>query len=128
LYRLLDATKLDAKLSERLAMAEEEIYANPVDPMVNWDVEDLRLALTAVGVNVKITVEHYPTQLYVSPDFLNRWFSASAADSKRPAYVEHLSRYLSAPEISLVRALFERSLSNRTVDWSTTVAFLKAIP
>ncbi|MGL4617534.1 MAG: hypothetical protein ACRCZS_00505 [Chroococcidiopsis sp.] len=127
LYRLLDATKLDAKLSERLAMAEEEIYANPADPMVNWDVEDLRLALTATGVEVKITVEHYPTQLYVSSDLFNRWFSASATDPKRPAYVEYLSRYLSAPEISLIRSLFERLLLNRTVDWSTTVAFLKAI-
>jgi putative ATPase len=127
LYRLLDASQLDAELSERLAAAEEEIYANSADPMVNWDVEDLRLALIAAGVKVKITVEHYPTQLYVSPDLLNRWFSANAADSKRPAYVEYLSRYLSASEISLVRALFERSLLNRTVDWSTTVAFLKAI-
>jgi putative ATPase len=127
LYRLLDATKLDAKLSERIAAAEEEIYANPADPMVNWDGEDLRLALTAAGVKVTIAVEHYPTQLYVSSDLLNRWFSANAADSKRPAYVEYLSRYLSASEISLVRTLFERLLLNRTTDWSTTVAFLKAI-
>ncbi|PSB44779.1 hypothetical protein [Chroococcidiopsis thermalis] len=127
LYRLLDVNRLDAQLSERLAAAEEEIYANPTDPMVNWDVEDLRLALTAAGIEVKITVEHYPTQLYVSPDLFNRWFSASAADTTRPAYVEYLSRYLSAPEISLIRSLFERSLLNRTIDWSTTVAFLKAI-
>ena len=128
LYRLLDVTKLDAELSERLAAAEEEIYANPADPMVNWDVEDLRLALTAAGVKVAIEVEHYPTQLYVSPDLFNRWFSANAVGTKRPAYVEYLARHLSAPEISLVRALFERLLLNRTVDWSTTVAFLKAIP
>lgn len=128
LYRLLDATKLDAKLYERLAVAEEEIYANPADPMVNWDVEDLRLALIAAGVKVTIAVEHYPTQLYVSPDLFNRWFSASAVGTKRSAYVEYLARHLSAPEISLVRALFERSLLNRTVNWSTTVAFLKAIP
>ena len=127
LYRLLDATKLDAKLYERLAVAEEEIYANSADPMVNWDVEDLRSVLTAAGVKVTIGVEHYPTQLYVSPDLLNRWFSANATDPKRPAYVEYLSCYLSAPEISLIRAFFERSLLNRTVDWSTTVAFLKAI-
>jgi putative ATPase len=128
LYRLLDADRLDAELSERLAMAEEEIYTNPTDPMVNWDVKDLRLALIAAGVKVKITVEHYPTQLYVSPDLFNRWFNANAVETKRPAYVEYLARHLSAPEISLVRALFERLLLNRTVDWSTTVAFLKAIP
>ncbi|MDV2992582.1 MAG: hypothetical protein N4J56_002236 [Chroococcidiopsis sp. SAG 2025] len=109
-------------------MAEEEIYANPADPMVNWDVEDLRLALTAAGVKVTIEAEHYPTQLYVSPELLNRWFSGNATGTKRPAYVEYLSRYLSAPEISLIRSLFERSLLNRTIDWSTTVAFLKAIP
>ena len=91
LYRLLDASKLDAELYKRLAAAEEEIYANSADPMVNWDVEDLRSGLTAAGVKVKITIEHYPTQLYVSPDLFNRWFSANATDLKRPAYVERVS-------------------------------------
>ncbi|MBV9389716.1 MAG: AAA family ATPase [Chroococcidiopsidaceae cyanobacterium CP_BM_ER_R8_30] len=125
LYRLLGVDRLNAELYERLAAAEEEIYANSTDPMVNWDVEDLRSLLIAAGVKVKITVAHYPTQLYVSSDLLNRWFSTNVSATKRPAYVDYLSRHLSASEIRVVRAEFERLFLNQTIDWSTTVAFVQ---
>lgn len=41
LYRWLESKQMDADLYERLVMAEEAIYADSSDAMVNWDVEDL---------------------------------------------------------------------------------------
>jgi len=44
LYALVDTTPLGTELSQALRVAEEAIYANASDPMINWDVEDLREA------------------------------------------------------------------------------------
>ncbi len=54
LYRLPHSTKLNADLYERLVQAEEAIYADALDPMVNWDVEDLRVAFEAAGLVVEV--------------------------------------------------------------------------
>jgi putative ATPase len=41
LYRLVDLQTLPAALAQKLIEAEEAIYADPDDPMVNWDEEML---------------------------------------------------------------------------------------
>jgi putative ATPase len=41
LYQLLDLNVLDEALSQKIVAAEEAIYAQADDPMVNWDVQDL---------------------------------------------------------------------------------------
>lgn len=126
LYRLLDATKLDADLYERLVEAEEAIYANASESMVNWDAQQLRSWLAAAGMAVKVTTENHSTQLYVTPALLERWFSANTASTGRPSYAEHLSRCLSAAEVGIVREQFSHQLLHQTVSWSTTIAFIQA--
>lgn len=79
LYRLLDPTKLDADLYERLVAAEEAIYADESDPMVNWDADELRVAFEAAGLVVEITTKRSSTQMHITPALLERWFSSTAA-------------------------------------------------
>jgi putative ATPase len=50
LYRLLEQSKLDADLYQRLVAAEEAIYSDKLDPMVNWDTDELRVAFEVGGV------------------------------------------------------------------------------
>ncbi|WP_390883405.1 AAA family ATPase [Kovacikia minuta] len=42
LYRLLDPTWLSSRLYQKLVQAEEMIYHQAAEPMVNWDIEDLQ--------------------------------------------------------------------------------------
>ena len=41
LYKLVDLATLGSDLAERVVKAEEAIYSQSDDPMVNWDEEDL---------------------------------------------------------------------------------------
>jgi putative ATPase len=129
LYRLVDLSSLDGSLQQRLISAEEAIYANPDDPMVNWDVDNLAAAFQAAGLaDVRVEMETRATQQRVNATLLARWFASDEAVSSggRPAYAQHLRRHLSAPEVEQVRALFERQLSDQVVEWTTCTVFLMA--
>ncbi len=52
LYALVDLGGLDADVAERLRTAEEAIYADADDALVNWDAEDLAAAFADAGLDV----------------------------------------------------------------------------
>jgi putative ATPase len=126
LYRLVDLSALDEDLRQRLVAAEEAIYSDPDDALVNWDAADLRSAFEAAGLsNLTIQIETATAQQHIGPDQLARWFGAGS-DRQRPGYAQRLSGHLSADEISRVQALFERQLRERTVAWASQMAYLTA--
>ncbi|MFH7026462.1 MAG: AAA family ATPase [Heteroscytonema crispum UTEX LB 1556] len=122
-YKLLDAKKFNADLYERLVSAEEAIYTQQKDPMVNWDVEDLQKALEIAGLVVEIQIERSSTQMHITPVFLNRLFASNAT---RPSYADRLAENLKQEEILAVGELFNRYLLNQTVSWESTIAFVQA--
>lgn len=126
LYRLLDPTKLDADLYERLVAAEEAIYTSESDPMVNWDADELRVMLESAGLVVEVTTERSSTQMHITPALLERWFAPTAAVTERSTYAGHLARFLKEAEVRAVQDLFTRSLLHQTVTWSSTIAFVQA--
>ena len=125
LYSLLDPTKLDADLYERLVAAEEAIYASESDPMVNWDADELRVMISA-GLVVEVATERSSTQMHITPALLERWFAPTAAVTERSTYAGHLARFLEEAEVRAVQDLFTRSLLHQTVSWSSTIAFVQA--
>jgi len=125
LYALVDATTLDTGLSQALREAEEAIYADPSDPMTNWDAEELREAFVEAGLDpVELETVEMVRQYLVTKGLIDRWFSGEA--SPRPSYAQHLARRLSPEAIGEIRALFRRQLVGKTCDWHSTVAFLLA--
>jgi putative ATPase len=125
IYRLADPAALPAELMERVAAAEEEIYANPDDPFVSWDAPDLAEALQAAGPQVSLTVETQATEMLIAPGLLERWF-ALASEGERPTYRQHLLRHLTPPELEQWRSALERSCLNKTVTWHSLMAFIVA--
>jgi putative ATPase len=123
LYRLLDSTWLSKKLYQALVAAEETIYRQTTDPMVNWDAEDLQAILAAAGFRVELQQEHTITNMLITPTWLERWFSQSG--SAQPSYAEHLAEQLASKEIAQIRKQFER-LINQTVPWQGAIAYLQA--
>ncbi|AFZ11675.1 Recombination protein MgsA [Crinalium epipsammum PCC 9333] len=123
LYCLLDISKLDADLCDRLITAEEAIYNNTSDPMVNWDADDLRIWFESAGLVVEVKEERLNSQLHISSGLIERWFGTN---SDRPTYATYLGRLLSPQEVDTVKGLFNRYLLNQTVSWSSAIAFIQA--
>ncbi|BAY20137.1 recombination factor protein RarA/unknown domain fusion protein (plasmid) [Anabaenopsis circularis NIES-21] len=123
LYRLLPANALDKKLYKRLVEAEEAIYADQSDPMLNWDADDLRDAFASTGLTVDMVVEQNSTRMHISNAFLERLF---ATKGNRPSYAQRLGEKLTLEELEKLKAAFIQYLLNQTIDWQSAIAFLKA--
>ncbi|MBW4693886.1 MAG: AAA family ATPase [Lyngbya sp. HA4199-MV5] len=122
LSQLLDPTWLTTKLYKKLVQAEEAIYAQPDDPMVNWDASDLQTMFEGVGFKVELQVEPLSTDTLITAALIDRWF---ATDRAQPTYAMHLSHQLSPAEMTKVQAAFDR-LVNQTVHWYSTIVFVHA--
>jgi len=123
---LADTDALPPELIDRVAAAEEEIYANPDDPFVSWDAPDLAEAFQAPGLlEVSLAVETQATEMLIAPALLERWF-ALASEGERPTYRQHLLRHLTPPELEQWRSVLERSCLNKTVTWHSQMAFIVA--
>jgi putative ATPase len=124
LYDLVDLSPLGEDLGRRVVEAEEAIYADAGDPLVNWGMADLGSALEAAGlVEVAILEEVEGVEMLVSPATLERWF-ATDAGRERPSYAQHLLRQLTPGELAEVEALFQRQLAGQTIAWHTRIAFV----
>ncbi len=130
LYDLADRTLLDGDLARRWIAAEETIYVDLDDPMVNWDADDLQAVFEAAGFDaVRVRVERSTTELQVTPALLTRWFAVPhdlSASSQRPVYAQRLLAHLTPEEVMRVQTLFERTLRGQTVTRSFSVAYLLA--
>ncbi|MEZ4734032.1 MAG: AAA family ATPase [Caldilineaceae bacterium] len=122
LYGLVDLTELDDEIAARLMQAEEAIYTDPADPMVNWDAADLAEWAGEAGFQVEQQSEPNPSQMQISAAVLQRWFAPAAGD--RPSYGQRLALLLTQQEVELVQRLFERQLLNQTVNWTGQVVYL----
>lgn len=127
IYALLDQSALGNDLAARLTAAEEAIYHNAADPMVNWDVADLRAAAHAAGlVNAEVILDSEPNEVTITPAVVARWFDVTGRLA-RPTYAQHLRRHLDDAEIAGVRALIERQLLGQAVAWHSGTAFLRGV-
>jgi putative ATPase len=125
LYGLLPADHLEVGLRERLVRAEEAIYADSGNPLVNWDAADLEGLFTAAGLrSVRVQVEVTQTSRHLTMAHLGHWFNPGG--EQRHTYASYLRQHLAEEEVVALRRLFEKELANRTVDWSAAQAFLVA--
>ncbi len=123
LYKLVDLASLGEELAGRVVEAEEAIYGQADDPMVNWDEGSLRLAFEAAGLAVQVSIEQEHSEVQVTPAMLARWFTP-AGDGERPSYIDRLRQRLDAGECAPVETLFRQQLSNRAVPWVTSTVYL----
>ena len=124
LYQLIDLSGFDKALIERIIQAEEAIYADANDPLVNWDVADLVKIIEQAGLAVTSQTEEEITELQVTPGVIERWFTPSRTD--RPSYADRLATQLSAEEIGRLRAKFEQQLLNQIVQWRGRLVYIRA--
>ena len=123
LYRLVDLSALGDDVARRVAAAEEAIYEDVADPLVNWDETDLRRWLADGGfVEVEVRLAEQESEVQITPSLLGRWFAPAAA-RERASYGERLASLLGQEEVEAVRVQFQRQLLGQTVRWRSVTAF-----
>lgn len=126
LYALVDLAELGPALAEKVRAAEESIYADPADPLVNWTADDLRAVLRAAQfTEVAIAGVETQTEVHISPTMLDRWFSVAPA-GERVSYQQRLMRYLTSEELAAVEALYRRKLTGMVAPWRATTLYITA--
>jgi putative ATPase len=124
LYDLVDLSSLDEDLQERILAAEEGIYADTGNPLVNWSAADLKHALEAAGFEAAAAQEESEeSETLISSAAIEGWFAVDP-ERERPSYAQHLLARLTMDEVAEVRALFQRQLVGQAVAWRTRIAFI----
>jgi hypothetical protein len=111
-------------VAARLIAAEESIYEDADDVMVNWSDRDLATAFAGAGLDTAIAVETEATELRVTRAVIDRWFGSRS--SGRPSYGQRVAATLSEDEVAQVESLFRRQLGDQTITWHTQTAYVNA--
>ncbi len=121
LSQLLAPSQTEPDLLEKLAAAEDQLFHNSTDAMINWDVPDLQRDFETAGLNCYIETETFKTPLVITSALLERWLGQSGK------YRQLLiNQNLSSTEIELISQQFTRQLANQSVLWNRSIAFIQA--
>ena len=124
------STTTDAGPAAGVRWDLSHLYAEPDDPMVNWEADDLVAAFeTASFETVRVHAERRTTEVQISQALLARWFpedDVATAEEQRRSYAQRLLTHLTGEEVKEVQALLERQLRGQVVAWSSSVAYLLA--
>jgi putative ATPase len=128
LYKLVDWSGMPAGLAEQVEEAEEGIYIDPDDPLVNWDLADLeRLFIESGFEEIQLQADKQLDQRRIQGEQLDRWFGAGSSPSGKISYSGRLSEAgLSKKEVNAVEKLYRRKLRGQIVTWRSEIAYLLA--
>ncbi|MGE3537955.1 MAG: AAA family ATPase [Candidatus Tectimicrobiota bacterium] len=129
LSALLPLTDLEPDLRRRLQEAEERIYHNPQDVLVNWDVADLEAALQQAGFALSAPPQCVlqSEERRITTAHLERWFASPANGSERPTYAAQLLGAISPGELQRLAVCAQRALLEQPVPWQSTVVYVAAV-
>ncbi|RKZ90196.1 MAG: AAA family ATPase [Candidatus Parabeggiatoa sp. nov. 1] len=127
LHQLVDLSGLPAEQAQRMMAAEETIYTNSQDAMVNWDVADLQQIFQAAGFSqIDVKTEVMTSNQYIGAEQIERWFALETSGRQQRATFAQLMLKggINPPELAKLSALFEQQLLNQAVSWQSTMAYL----
>ena len=131
IYNLVDREGLDKNLVEKWIAAEEAIYEDSDDPMVNWNRDDILHAFDRAGLLMKhFHSEQTTIEILVTEAVLSRWFPEVSGASKipaRPSYRERLAALLSPDEVDQIRRYITLKLAGKQTPWTSESIYLVAV-
>jgi putative ATPase len=125
LYGLVEWGR-DARLRDKVIAAEEAIYTDAADPLVNWDSDDLAVTLEAAGLgDIRMAVEDQVEERLITASHIDRWFG-SGEDGRASYRQRLLTGGLAEAEAKKVERLFRSQLSDQPAGWSSRLVFIRA--
>lgn len=121
---LVDPEALPPDLLQRWQQAETAMLQAPDSPRFNWDAADLQTSFEAAGFSVELAVEPVETTLLITPNLLQRWFTA--AETNPPSYQSQLRSRLNQADLSQIQLACQQQLQNQSVRWRSRIAYCKA--
>jgi putative ATPase len=107
----------------RIRQAEDDIYGNPDDPLVNWDETTLAAYFEDAGHSVKnVELQSFTREIIISSAQLQHWF-----DNAPGSFRSRLLKLCSEDDVDNFFNAVRAELLNHKVQWSTQVAFLHII-
>jgi putative ATPase len=131
LHALADLSALPDELVTRIVAAEETIYANEEDAMVNWSAEALAGIFEQAGLaQVEVRTETIISQRRIEPEQIERWFAQETQNS-RATFAQHLLKRkpglgITPAELADLKRIFTQQLAGQVVSWHSTVAYVAA--
>ena len=129
IYALGDRFMLRPELAERLIAAEEAIYADSADALVNWDEDTMEAALFAAfpaqAQSGRVSIERIDadTDVLISEGMVRRWFGPALGD--RRSYAERLAEGMGPEEVEQIEGWVRGQLLNRTLLWRRRTVLLR---
>jgi putative ATPase len=114
---------MDAQLLARWQAAEEAIYDDLGDPLLNWEVANWVEVFESVGFTFQTELEKSVRDIYITPKLLNRWF---ASNGESLSYADRLGRSLSSEEVAEVRSTMTKQLLQETRRWHSVEIHITA--
>jgi hypothetical protein len=122
LSELLDLQSETEAFRKKLSKAEESIYRDPKNPLVNWSVEDFCGIVETAGFSIlNRDTRRFADSRTIRPADIERWFAPHSG-----SYVSRASAFLSSAELEIVREICSEQLTGRELDWQSTVLFVAA--
>ena len=107
----------------RIRQAEDDIYANPDDPLVNWDEKTLASYFEDAARSVKnVELQSFAREVIISSAQLQHWF-----DNTPGSFRSRLLKLCSADDVDAFFNAVRTELLNHKVQWFTQVAFLHIV-
>ncbi|MFP4014979.1 MAG: AAA family ATPase [Chitinispirillaceae bacterium] len=110
---------------DRLLKAEDSLFSDSADPMVNWNTDSLERELSGMnelGVSGFTFTENASRR--ISPQEIDHWFRVTSGN-ERPSLGDRLAEQFTAKEKEELRLLLHRKLDYKSVEWKTAVMFIK---
>jgi putative ATPase len=127
LYSLVDWSDLPKSLAKKVEKAEEAIYQDADDPLVNWEADELAGALETAGFSeVTVRFEKQTARQRIGAGQLERWFGEG--NDGRASYGERLKEGGVRPnDVERVEQAYRRQLLEQIVNWESTVLLLDCV-
>jgi len=130
IYDLVDQSGLDRNLIKKWIAAEETIYEDSSDAMVNWTRDDLHRAFEQAGLIIRyFHSEQITMEILVTEAVLSRWFpEADGVSGKpaRPSYRDRLAASLSPREVDQIRRYVTEKLAGKQIGWVSESIYVVA--
>jgi len=114
----------DPALLKKLKKAEQSLFSDPQNSMVNWTVESLKMELEKHGVSpVRISETAFDTIRRISAPDVEFWLRETGEGEKK-SLGDHIREITAEEEFEEIRKTLHAQLDNTDIVWKSVVAFV----